>query len=338
MQRNELIQEINKQKAIIIAILEQFNIHFTESKTIDSIRINNHPLMSLIIDSYYKGFYDNKTKEIKQKLKVKNKYYNSDSLTNVMTTIHLEYYLEALKDLTKYLNELSYMENEQEEVLIGKMYYIAKSKREKFKKETKNIPITNLLKNNSLTVLYVMIEEKLSTFDESVTEERLKELIKIESQTLQETLPKKFMDKKAYGTIIGNLNNGFYHLKNYEIEAYLREKDIHYKGNLTELINKEQLKYRYLSLLYIKTYAKRYNYEDFDHFSIRALEIGSILREIYVKNTSKDPLFELGKKKISNLQVENIPQKNINLQKQEEEVFVNQINMFNEIENNKSKK
>lgn len=330
MKRYELIEEIAIAKASIMIRLEYLGIK-NSIKTLQSgKKVNSNPMLGTIIEAYSMNFYDHKTKDIKRELNVENY-----SLCDIMSKTHLKYFLSALEQMEEYLKSVEYLYNKSDKDAIKiKMQIIAKQQREAFKKEKKNIPITHLSKENSLSTLVKMLDEKLKNFDEEKTEDELKQEIKEMSDYLRYTIPKKFSNEKAYGTIIGNLNSGFYSLKSHEIIDYLRKKDVTVPdGNILNIMDKEQLKYRYVCLQFIGRYAERYDKYSFEKFRTRAIEIGGLARSMYIKEYNKEPLYELkGKPKIKNIKANEKINKKASLQKESETIITEQLDMFNEIE------
>lgn len=330
MKRYELTEEIALAKAAIIARLEYLGIKSSIKTLKNGQKISSNPMLGSIIETYNMNFYDHKTKDIKQHFDIENY-----SLCDIMSKTHLKYFLSALEQIEEYLKSVEYIYNKSDKDAIKiKMQIIAKQQREAFKKEKKNIPITNLSNENSLSTLATMLKEKLKNFDEEKTEDELKKEIKEMSDYLRNTIPKKFNNEKAYGTIIGNLNSGFYSLKGHEIIDYLRKKDVTVPdGNILNIMDKEQLKYRYVCLQFIGRYSQRYDKHSFEKFKTRAIEIGGIARSIYIKESNKEPLYELkGKPKIKNMKANEKINKKASLQKESETIITEQLDMFSQIE------
>lgn len=335
MKRYELIEEIALTKAAIMLRLDYLGIK-SEIKTVSSgKRINSNPMMGTLIGIYSQEFYDHKTKELKEKLNIEY-----CSLTDIMSKTHLKYFLEALEEMEQYLNTVEYLYNKSDKDAIKiKIKLIAKQKREVFKKEKKNIPITHLTKENSLTTLYTLMKQQIVNFNEEKTEEQLLSEIKEMSAYLQKTTPKKYSNEKAYGTIIGNMNSGFYSLKNHEILDYLKEKNIKVpEKNILNIMSKEQLKYRYVCLQFIGRYQERYDKQNFEKFTTRASEVGGLARQIYVEHHQTDPLYDLKDTSIiKNIKIGKQSKEKISMQQNKETIFTEQLSIFEPEKNSGSK-
>jgi len=326
MKRYELIEQIALTKAAIMLKLDHLGIK-SEIRTLpNGTKINSNPMMGTLIGIYSKEFYDHKTGDLKEKLGIEN-----CSLIDVMSKKHLTYFLASLEEIQQYLKTVEYLyDKEDKDAIKIKMVVIAKQKREEFKKEKKNIPMTHLAKENSLTTLYKLMKQQINNFDEEKSEEEMISGIKEMSTYLQRTTPKKYNNEKAYGTIIGNMNSGFYSLKNHGILDYLKEKGIKVpEKNILNIMPKEQLKYRYVCLQFIGRYQERYEKQNFEKFMTRASEVGGLARQIYIEKYKTDPLHDLrSSSKIKNIKVGIKTNEQLSIKKNEETVLVEQLSMF----------
>lgn len=287
MKRKELIRNLRVLEEEIMNLLNSLGFKTVYDK--DKNRKSNS-LLGMINDRFNKGFYDYKTKTIKEKLGIKP----YDSLMRYFTTFHLEYRISSYIKIKNKLEEIknNYV-SDKKELILDIAYYEGINNRKKFVSEYGVTPFTSLKKSNPKDALKLYIYDKYNKLDKYSKDELLSGVLDI-SKVLREKLPKHFSFDKAYGKALGEFTKGMYGLTSKEIKDSYRKNNVKIPNdNILYLMDEEHLKYRLIALYIINNYSNMYNKNEYDMFIDKCKLIGLISKELFKEQHKESPYYNL---------------------------------------------
>ena len=287
MNRKELIRNLRNIEEEIIYELNRlgFNSIYDKEKN-----RNTNFMFGIINDRFNQGFYDYKTKTIKEKINLKN----SDSIIRILDNDHLSYRISALTNIKFKLKRLknNYI-SDKKELICDYAYYEGINQRKTFIENEGIKPFTSLKKLSPNDSLKLYIYNKYSLLDNYTKEELLDGIISI-SKILMNMLPEKYSFNKAYGNALGELNKGMYGLNSARIKDNFRNNNIKIpKDNILYLMNEEHLKYRLISLHIINNYSNMYNKDEYDLFIDKCKLTGILSKELFIEQNNEKPYYNL---------------------------------------------
>lgn len=287
MERKELVRRLRALEEEIMNELNSLGFKTIFDK--EKARKTN-VLLGMLNDRYNKGFYDFKTKTIKEKIGLKS----YDSIIRFLDNTHLLYRISSLIVIKNKLNQIknSYT-SDKKELILDIAYYEGVNRRKSFIEEYGITPLTSLKKSNPKDALKLYIYDKFMKLNNYTKEELINGILDM-SKNLQEKLPQHFSYNKAYGKALGELTRGMYGLTSKEIKDNYRKNNVKIPNdNILYLMNEEHLKYRLIGLYIINNYSNMYNKNEFDLFIDKCKLVGLVSRDLFMEQQKEKPYYNL---------------------------------------------
>ena len=320
MNQNEIISKLKTKENDIMNSLERLG-YSSNYINIDGRTIKSNRLLNEIKSNFNFGFLEYYSKDLHKMFDKSNKY----SLYKYMPVSVLEYYYTFLLHLLEYINDAGSFDLNDELSGIKKYAQLqGEYYRKIYKDEYKKKPLNDMKRLNSNDYLVEILLDKLELFSK-YDEETIKNKINELSQILSNYLPQYYSNKKGYGSTIGCVNSAFYQMKQEEILQRFRANGIKGIDSINKVMNKNHLLYRLVILYYANKYKNQYSKEDFVLYLDKISNITHLLKEDFEHKKQIDPYIDLLRL------AREYKDRKYKLSKQEDVVFIEQQNMFEDL-------